>query len=127
MAATEFSLVPIEPEKEEEIFQPCPWCKGTGKTTTTKADLRKEALEVLYFLNVKLKRSYPSNASNVDLIVARLNEGFSVKQMKQVIVRKMREWHGNERMMPYLRPATLFGRSNFAQYVGELGADMGAK
>jgi hypothetical protein len=37
-----------------------------------------------------------------------------------VIAKKCREWLHDEHMNEYLRPATLFNRTKFAQYQGEL-------
>ena len=40
--------------------------------------------------------------------------------MRAVVVRKCRDWAADEKMEPYLRPATLFNATKFAQYVGEV-------
>jgi uncharacterized phage protein (TIGR02220 family) len=44
-----------------------------------------------------------------------------------VIAKKTREWLHDEHMTEYLRPATLFNRTNFAQYQGELAPAGGAQ
>ena len=81
---------------------------------------KTEAKEILEFLNAKAGRSYPPLPANIDLIAARLKEGATPAQCRQVIAKKAREWLGDEKMAEYLRPATLFGKTKFAQYVGEL-------
>jgi uncharacterized phage protein (TIGR02220 family) len=82
--------------------------------------LKKQALEVLIFLNEKADRDYQPVEANLELISARLNEGASVEVCKAVIERKVRDWRNDEKMSQYLRPATLFNRTKFAQYQGEI-------
>lgn len=84
--------------------------------------LRPDALQVLNFLNEKTGRSYEPVPANVEMIVARMKEGASVEDCKAVVAKKCREWATDEKMSIYLRPATLFNRTKFAQYRGELGA-----
>lgn len=81
-----------------------------------------EAREILAFLNEKTGRNYHPVDANLEMIVARLREGFEPKHLRQVIAKKTREWMGNEEMEEYIRPKTLFNRRNFANYSGELGA-----
>lgn len=81
---------------------------------------RDTAREVLAFLNERAGRGFPETEANIGLIVARLREGYSADQLRQVVVRKTRQWGGDAKMAQYLRPKTLFGRTNFANYVGEL-------
>jgi uncharacterized phage protein (TIGR02220 family) len=82
--------------------------------------LRSQAVELLAFLNEKARRNYQPVPANVDLIVARLRDGASVEDCRAVIAKKCREWLGDAEMNEYLRPATLFNRTKFAQYQGEL-------
>jgi uncharacterized phage protein (TIGR02220 family) len=83
---------------------------------------KAEALDVLTFLNEKTARRYKSVDANIDMIVARLREGYTPTELRQIIARKTRAWLNDEKMAEYLRPATLFNRKNCAQYSGELGA-----
>ena len=48
-----------------------------------------------------------------------LADGATVQDCKGVIARKVREWAPKPEMAPYLRPLTLFRKSNFEQYLGE--------
>lgn len=99
--------------------------EGNGEDIGLKPDLkalRSKAVEVLAFLNEKTGRNYGLDGVNVDLIVARLKEGASTDDCRQVVAKKVREWNGDEKMAIYLRPKTLFNRTNFAQYRGELVA-----
>lgn len=80
----------------------------------------QDARRVLAFLNEKAGRRYRENRVNLDFIKARLKDGATVTECRQVIVKKCREWKGDAKMELYLRPATLFNRTKFAQYQGEL-------
>ena len=93
-----------------------------GKDLGRARQLRTAAVELLGFLNEKAGRNYEAVPANIDLIVARFREGATVSDCRAVIAKKCREWLGDPKMNLYLRPATLFKRTNFAQYKGELGA-----
>jgi uncharacterized phage protein (TIGR02220 family) len=86
-----------------------------------KKKLSEACLEVLEFLNVKTGRRYRPVKSNITMIAARLKEGATVQECRQVIAMKCREWGTDEKMATFLRPATLFNAEKFAQYQGELG------
>ncbi|MGH8034782.1 MAG: conserved phage C-terminal domain-containing protein, partial [Lysobacterales bacterium] len=90
------------------------------KTLSRKRDVKPLAVEVLNFLNLKAGRAYRPTESNLSMIEARLLDGATLIDCKQVIAKKVREWGPDERMTLYLRPATLFNRTKFDQYVGEL-------
>lgn len=82
--------------------------------------LKPDAVAILEFLNEKAGRAYQPTDANLGLIKARLKEGYTVAQCKQVIAKKCREWGGDDKMAPYLRPATLFNCTKFNNYAGEL-------
>lgn len=84
---------------------------------------RREATEVLNFLNVKTGSHYQAVDSNLKLIAARIKEGASVEDCRAVVAMKVREWGSDEKMAEYLRPKTLFNSTNFAQYRGKLADD----
>lgn len=86
------------------------------------SELRKAASEVISFLNEKAGRNYDPNGANADHVVARLKEGATVEDLRAVVAKKCRDWRGDEKMAMYLRPETLFNRTKFASYKGELGA-----
>lgn len=83
-------------------------------------DFRGQAASVLAYLNETTGRDYRPVEANIGLIAARLKEGASVEDCKAVISRKCAEWSGGD-MAQYLRPATLFNATKFAQYQGEVG------
>lgn len=79
----------------------------------------------ILYLNEKTKKSFdPKNRANRDLVQARYNEGRTLEQFKLVIDRKCADWETDEKMIKYLRPSTLFSRTNFENYLNE-GGDIG--
>ena len=78
------------------------------------------ARSLLAFLNEKTGRNYQPVKVNLDMISARLKEGATERQCRLVILRKFHDWGTDEKMQEYLRPATLFNRTKFAQYIGEI-------
>ena len=94
----------------------------TLTTTTTSKGKAYVAVarDVLQFLNEKAKRNYQPGAENIGFIVARLKGGATEQELRQVVAKKCREWLGDDKMKEYLRPATLFNATKFAQYQGEL-------
>lgn len=97
--------------------------EGKGEDMSGTPD---DAAEVLSHLNSKTGRHYQPVAANTDLIRNRLREGASVDECKAVIDAKHAEWGSDPKMSAYLRPATLFNASKFAQYVGQLGDSVSA-
>jgi uncharacterized phage protein (TIGR02220 family) len=81
---------------------------------------KNTAIELLNFLNAKTNRHYRATDVTFKPIIARLREGYTIQECKAVVVRKCREWGGDDKMRQYLRPETLFGCTKFAQYVGEV-------
>ncbi len=92
----------------------------TRTAMSGKPDLKPLAIEVLNFLNTKAGRAYRQTESNLGFIIARLRDGATAGDCKQVIAKKCREWANDPKMEIYLRPATLFNRTKFDQYTGEL-------
>ena len=72
------------------------------------------------YLNQKANRSFdPKHKSNRELIRARYVEGRTLDDFKRVVDRKVRDWGADEKMSKYLRPSTLFNRTNFENYLNE--------
>ena len=82
--------------------------------------LAAEAGELLNFLNTRTKRFFRPTPNTLRPIMARLKEGYTARECRAVIARKVREWGGDDKMAQYLRPSTLFGAEKFSQYVGEV-------
>src|SRR4029450_8601106 len=85
-------------------------------------DPARAAFEILVFLNRKADKQYRPSKVTPGLIADRLREGATVNQCRAVIARKVARWKGDPKMNEFLRPATLFAETNFAQYLGELPA-----
>ena len=85
-------------------------------------ELRKIASQVVAFLNEKTGRNFDLNGANADHVIARLKDGETVDDCRAVIALKCREWRGDPKMSKYLRPETLFNRTKFATYKGELAS-----
>lgn len=83
--------------------------------------------EIISYLNEKTGSRYmASTKSTVNLIKARLNEGHTVDDFKQVIDNKVAEWKGTD-MENYLRPETLFAPSHFESYLNQKTAKSSGK
>lgn len=85
-----------------------------------KPPLVAQARDILVFLNSKTGKTFRPLPANTDPICQRLKEGATFQEIKSVIAKKVRDWHGDEKMCQYLRPKTLFSKTNFANYLGEL-------
>ena len=87
---------------------------------TTPPPRSTEAPKVLDYLNNKLrlkgKRKYRQTKGNLSLITARLREGYSVEDLNSVIDDRYAHWGQDEKMRKYIRPSTLFSKSNFSNY-----------
>ena len=77
-----------------------------------------EIKEIIDYLNEKAGTRYkPSSKKTKDLISARLNEGFTIDDFKQVIDNKVNDWTGTE-WEKFLRPETLFS-NKFEGYLNQ--------
>lgn len=86
--------------------------------TNIKKYIKKDVEEVIEYLNNKINASYRANTkSTVSVIMARLNENYTVEDFKLVIDKKSKEWLGST-MEKYLTPQTLFG-NKFEQYINQ--------
>lgn len=78
-----------------------------------------DAIAILDYLNEKTGRCYRPLKATVSLIAARLSES-SIDECRAVIDAKVAAWQHDDKMRVYLRPATLFNATKFANYAGEL-------
>lgn len=79
--------------------------------------LKKNIGDIIGHLNGSAGTAYkPTTKKTVDLIKARMNEGFSVVDFYTVIDKKCAEWRNDEKMAQFLRPETLFG-TKFESYL----------
>jgi uncharacterized phage protein (TIGR02220 family) len=85
-----------------------------------------DAEDVLNYLNATVGKGFqfrnPKGAltPGAEMIIHRLKEGYTREQMREIVMAKASKWRGDEKMDEYLRPATLFNKTNFDKYLGEL-------
>lgn len=91
-----------------------------GERNALVEEHRQEAVDVLAFLNAETHHKFPPVETNLEVIAARLKEGYTAVQLRQIVVRKNREWGSDPKMSPFLRPKTIFGKTNAGNYAGDL-------
>jgi uncharacterized phage protein (TIGR02220 family) len=97
--------------------------KGNGHA------MNAEAEAVLAYLNRATGRSFQFRnpkgelTPNAGVIIARLKEEYTGEQLREVVMLKAEQWRGDAKMAEFLRPETLFGKTKFATYIGELATD----
>nr|WP_302597949.1 phage replisome organizer N-terminal domain-containing protein [uncultured Cellulosilyticum sp.] len=81
---------------------------------------KKEIEEIILYLNNRCKTFFKtSTKSTVSLISARLEEGFSLEQLKAIIDVKAKEWLNTPGFAKYLRPSTLFTSKHCEEYLNQ--------
>ena len=79
----------------------------------------KYIVEIIDYLNMRTGSHYKYNNQNTrEHIKARLEEGFTVDDFKEVIDKKCVEWMNTD-SQKYLRPDTLFRPSKFESYLNQ--------
>jgi uncharacterized phage protein (TIGR02220 family) len=110
---------------KSETSQPIPNINtdiNTDKESTKEED-KSTHTEIIKYLNLKTKKNYKTNSrDNIKHINARLNNGFVLKDFKQVIDIKTDEWIGDAKMFGFLRPSTLFG-TKFEEYLNQISSN----
>ncbi|MDG3146307.1 replication initiator protein A [Streptococcus suis] len=99
----------------------------TENTKTENNNINSVISEILDYLNELTNSSFRvTNKNTQRLIAARLNEGYTVDDIKLVIKDKtdewlhkigVPEWQKDKDMEKYLRPSTLFKVSKFEEYL----------
>ncbi|MGY6272418.1 replication protein [Achromobacter denitrificans] len=113
--------LPIREPQKETIQKKEKPLSGKPDSATSSEPESDAAKAVIDHLNERTVSHFRHVESNLKLVRARLAEGYSVSEMKAVIDAKHAEWFGSRRWGKYLRPATLFNATNFAQYAGQIG------
>lgn len=91
---------------------------GGVKHSLTNNIVSDNIVNIIEYLNENAGTNYKSKSVKTQtLIKARLNEGFTVEDFKNVIDNKVREWKRTE-WEKYLRPETLFG-TKFESYLNQ--------
>lgn len=99
------------------------YTKEINKENKRNKDILSSNLDtvksVVDYLNEKCGTKYKhSSAETQRLIVARLNQGFSLEDFKQVIDNKVADWGNDSQMSKFLRPQTLFS-NKFESYLNQ--------
>lgn len=115
---TTTSTITSTNHKEDTL---CPASRTPPPSVNHKAETKALAIKVIQFLNEKTGRNYNATGANLELLSARIRDGATERDLFQVIAKKTRDWRGDPKMEPFLRPKTLFNRTNFENYLGELG------
>ena len=97
---------------------------NTFSNTSNKKDIVEQSSttplpyeEIVQYLNQKTNKNFKSTSKVTQRhIRARLAEGFTVSDFKQVIDKKCSDWLRDQKMKEYLRPETLFG-TKFESYL----------
>lgn len=80
----------------------------------------KDIKDIVLFLNQMTgKRFSDKTESTKKSINARLSDGYTVEDFKQVITTKTEEWLNDPKMSKYLAPDTLFRPANFEKYLNQ--------
>lgn len=97
---------------------------NTFSNTSNKKDIVEQSSttplpyeEIVQYLNQKTNKNFKHTSKVTQRhIKARLAEGFTVNDFKQVIDNKCSDWLRDQKMKEYLRPETLFG-TKFESYL----------
>lgn len=97
---------------------------NTFSNTSNKKDIVERSSttplpyeEIVQYLNQKTNKNFKHTSKVTQRhIRARLAEGFTVSDFKQVIDNKCNDWLRDQKMKEYLRPETLFG-TKFESYL----------
>lgn len=85
--------------------------------------LEEQISEVLtYFKSITKKKIDINSPSNRKFVRDRINQGYNVKDLKNVIDSKYNEWKGDSEMKQYIRIQTLFNESKFQLYISSLSS-----
>lgn len=75
--------------------------------------------DIINHLNSKTGKKYKTSTKTTrTLINARITDGFTLDDFKQVIDNKIRDWSNDPKMSKFIRPETLFG-TKFESYLNE--------
>ena len=84
---------------------------------------KEMAIKIIEYLNSQAETTFSSKlGSNIELICARLKEGYTVSDFKLVIDKKVKDWKGTD-WAKFLRPNTLFAKSKIENYLNSSNND----
>lgn len=92
--------------------------KRAAKKAAVTEDEQHAAERVIAALNKKAGKAFRAEGQAVQLVAARLRDGYAVEDLLKVVWHKWAEWRGSD-MAKYLRPSTLFAAGKFTERVDE--------
>ena len=96
--------------------------KGKPKNVITK-EQKDTAIKIIEYLNSKAETTFSTKlGSNIELICARLKEGYTISDFILVIDKKVKDWKGTD-WAKFLRPNTLFAKSKIENYLNSTTND----
>lgn len=122
------SELELREKKEETTLSSSPKPElddGSRGGVISTRNYRAEAREVLEFLNAKTGKHFRPVETTIAAIAARLKgqsveTAVDVQTCKSLIAKKARDWLPDDKMRVFLRPETLFNRTKFESYLGEV-------
>lgn len=97
--------------------------KKTRKKPKRHPEKVAEVLNYLYGHLLKKDKVYVAEdlpVAYLESISERLNEGYTIEQLKAVAYSKWKEWKSDPKMSKHIVASTLFRPKNFKQYVAEI-------
>jgi uncharacterized phage protein (TIGR02220 family) len=110
---------------EDDSLSGKPDAAQPGRVNGKKA-LVEAAADVMGYLNRNAGKGFEFRnrsgelTASADRIIQRLKQGYTAEELKEVVYAKCEQWKDDDKMAEYLRPATLFAKENFEQYLGEI-------
>jgi len=93
------------------------------KKSATTQEQRDIAIQIIEYLNSKAETTFSVKlGSNIELICARLKEGYTISDFKSVIDKKVKDWKGTD-WAKFLRPNTLFAKTKIENYLNSNNND----
>lgn len=74
-------------------------------------------IEILNLLNELAGKRFKPIKSNLSPIIARLKDGYTMQELKEIVQVKTLDWKNNEVMNQHLCPTTLFRPGNTDKYL----------
>jgi uncharacterized phage protein (TIGR02220 family) len=81
------------------------------------------AIQIIEYLNSQAETTFSTKiGSNIELICARLKDGYTLSDFKSVIDKKVKDWKGTD-WAKFLRPNTLFAKTKIENYLNSNNND----
>lgn len=93
------------------------------KEKSVSKEHKEIAIQVIEYLNNQAETTFSTKiGSNLELIAARLKEGYTLQDFKLVIDKKVKDWKGTD-WAKFLRPNTLFAKTKIENYLNSNNND----